>query len=407
VDPDVLAAIELALQKSPADTSLRSHLVKLLLEDGQVETAAAQAHTLLYYEPDHEQGLALAAAAAQALGDVERSDRYKRILDALYNAPKPALAYSTVDELAPSTNSELDAFLQDVLADAPTAKRITLDDIGGLEHVKTQLRTSFLGPLKNPEFTKAYNVSLRGGLLLWGPPGCGKTFLARALAGELNAQFLTVALHDVLDMWLGNSEKNVHSLFEQARRLAPCVLFFDEIDAIGMKRTQMSHSAGRGVITQLLNELDGVNSSNDGIFVLGATNAPWDVDSALRRPGRFDRTTLVLPPDEPARLAILQYQTRDLPLEPNLNFANIAHDTELFSGADLALLCKSAAELAMTRAALHNAMSPLTADDFAEALRRIPPSTKAWFSVASNYATFANRDGEYDELQKFIKKYKL
>ena len=143
---------------------------------------------------------------------------------------------------------------------------------------------------------------LRGGLLLWGPPGCGKTFLARAVAGELGARFATVGLHHVLDMWLGNSEKQLHEFFEMARRSTPCVLFFDELDAIGHSRMDLGRSAARNVVAQLLVELDGVEHSNEGIFVIGATNQPWDVDPALRRPGRFDRTMLILPPDTPARV---------------------------------------------------------------------------------------------------------
>ena len=155
---------------------------------------------------------------------------------------------------------------------------------------------------------------MRGGLLLWGPPGCGKTFLARAVAGELGARFATVGLHQVLDMWLGNSEKQLHELFEMARRSSPCVLFFDELDAIGHSRMDLGRSAARNVVAQLLVELDGVERSNEGIFVIGATNQPWDVDPALRRPGRFDRTMLVLPPDAPAREAILRSNLRDRPI---------------------------------------------------------------------------------------------
>lgn len=402
MDESLRAAIELALKNTPGDVALRAHLTGLLLEDGDADEAAAHAHTLLFYQPDHMQGLALAAAAADALGDANRAEAYRRVLQALEShAESPVLVGAQ-----PNTEDELDHFLAS-LFDMPNERaKVTLDDVGGLEDVKARLHASFLGPLKNPEIREAYGSSLRGGMLLWGPPGCGKTFLARALAGELDAQFLSVALNDVLDMWLGNSEKNVHELFQQARRQAPCVLFFDEVDAIGMKRTEQAGSAGRGVITQLLNELDGVASQNEGLFVIGATNAPWDVDPALRRPGRFDRTILVLPPDETARLAILKQHCRNLPIE-DVDLAGIASRAIQFSGADLAFVCKTAAENAMLRASTANEVLPVSQADFESALAESKPSTLSWFSVASNYAAFANRSGEYDDLRSYMKQNKL
>ena len=170
-----------------------------------------------------------------------------------------------------------------------------------MDDVKRRLELAFFGPLRNPQMRKLYGKSLRGGLLLYGPPGCGKTFLARAVAGEMGAKFISVSIVDVLNMWIGNSERNLHEIFEAARRNAPCVLFLDELDALGHKRSQMTSTSMRTIGNQLLTELDGVDSNNDGVFVLAATNAPWDVDPALRRPGRFDRMCLVLPPDATAR----------------------------------------------------------------------------------------------------------
>ena len=192
---------------------------------------------------------------------------------------------------------------------------LRLADVGGMEAVKERLEVAFLAPMRNPELRRLYGKSLRGGLLLYGPPGCGKTFIARAVAGELGAHFIVVGISEVLDMYIGQSERNLHELFGQARRNAPCVLFLDEIDALGQKRSQTRNSATRGIVNQLLTELDSVASDNEGVFVLAATNQPWDVDSALRRPGRFDRTVLVLPPDAPARADILSYHLRERPVE--------------------------------------------------------------------------------------------
>jgi SpoVK/Ycf46/Vps4 family AAA+-type ATPase len=276
-----------------------------------------------------------------------------------------------------------------------------------MEAVKRRLQVAFLAPLQNPDLRRMYGKSLRGGLLLYGPPGCGKTFIARATAGELEAKFMAVGLSDVLDMWLGESERKLHEIFETARRNAPCVLFFDELDAIGQKRSHLRHHGGRTVVNQLLAELDGIHGAeNEGLFVLGATNHPWDVDAALSRPGRFDRRILVLPPDEPAREAILRYHFRSRPAA-GLDARAIAARTAGFSGADLAHLCESAAEIAMEASAQTGVTRPITAADVQQALKDVRPTTRSWFESARNYALFANEGGIYDELLAYMRSHKM
>ena len=279
---------------------------------------------------------------------------------------------------------------------------VTLDDVGGMEQVKRRLRQSFLGPLRDPELRRLYGKSLRGGLLLWGPPGCGKTFIGRAVAGELGARFFTVGLHDVLDMWFGQSEHNLHDLFETARRNAPCVLFLDEVDALGHRRSRLE-GGGRNVVAQLLAELDSVGSSNEGVFVLAATNHPWDVDSALLRPGRFDRMLLVLPPDPPAREAILRLHLRGKPTEA-LDLRRIVRATDGFSGADLALICDHATERAMDASLRSGAIRAITQADLVDGVRSIRPSVKPWLEIARNYATYSNEHGAFDELLAYLKR---
>ena len=185
----------------------------------------------------------------------------------------------------------------DAPADGPLERpRITFWDVGGMEPVKEEVRMKIIHPLAHPELYKAYGKTAGGGILLFGPPGCGKTHLARATAGEIKAGFLAVGINEILDMWIGRSERNLHEIFEQARRSRPCVLFFDEVDALGANRSDMRHSGRQMLINQFLAEMDGVQTCNDGVLVLAATNMPWQVDSAFRRPGRFDRILFVPPP---------------------------------------------------------------------------------------------------------------
>jgi len=284
---------------------------------------------------------------------------------------------------------------------------ISLSDVGGMEDVKRRLYVSLLGPLRNPEVQKAFHKSLRGGLLLFGPPGCGKTYIARATAGELGARFIGVGLADVLDMWLGQSEHNVHDMFQEARRNAPCVIFLDEVDAIGQKRTHLRHNpAMRGVVNQLLAEMDGVQSTNEGVYILGATNHPWDVDSALLRPGRFDRLMLVLPPDKPAREAILRRHAQGRPFA-DIDFGSLAARTEMFSGADLAHLCESATEFALEGSLATGAIRKVDRNDFEAALKAVKPSTRTWFETARNFAMFANDAGTYDDLMAYMRLHRL
>ncbi|MDP9398514.1 MAG: ATP-binding protein, partial [Actinomycetota bacterium] len=241
------------------------------------------------------------------------------------------------------------------------------------------------------------------------PPGAWsapRPSLARAVAGEVDARFVAVSLADVLDMWIGQSERNLHDVFEQVRRAAPCVLFLDEVDAIGQKRSQLRHSAMCSTVNQLLLELDAVDASNEGVFVLAATNAPWDVDPALRRPGRLDRTLLVLPPDAAARESILRHHLSGRPVA-GIDLGRLAARTEGFSGADLAHLCESAAERAMLDSAASGMVRMIGMPDLETALAELRPSTGLWFESARNVVLFANEGGAYDDLLAYMRKRKL
>ncbi|MBF2053724.1 MAG: AAA family ATPase [Candidatus Sericytochromatia bacterium] len=287
---------------------------------------------------------------------------------------------------------------QGVIARRPS---LTFADVGGLDEVKEALAMKLIRPLQQPELFQAYGKSVGGGLLMYGPPGCGKTYLARAVAGEVAASFYSVGLNEILDMWLGQSERNLHALFEQARANRPAVLFFDEVDALGASRSDLRQSAGRQLINQFLTELDGLES-NEGILILAATNAPWHLDVAFRRPGRFDRLLFVPPPDQPAREAILQHLLLSKPTE-KLDIKTLAKKSAGFSGADLRAWVDRTLEHKLQEALRSQQLAPLTQKDLLKTLKNQRPSVLDWFSTARNYAQYANQSGLYDELLQYLK----
>jgi len=411
----VIAALRTALSASPDDRGLRAHLARVLLDDGRPQEALDEVAVLLGQVPDDVVALRLAADACEADGETARAMAYRRIADGLETPLEEPGEGPDQDELqleVPDTADALLAGWSDSQVDAPSEPEIgnlarptiTLADVGGLTDVKERLHASFLNPMRHPQLRAQFGKSLRGGLLLWGPPGCGKTFVARALAGELGASFYEVGLSDVLDMYIGSSERNLRAIFDAARRNRPCLLFFDEIDALGQKRSHLRHSgAMRGVVNQMLAELDGASSDNEGLFVLAATNHPWDVDPALLRPGRFDRTVLVLPPDQAAREAILDHHLQRRPVD-RVDLRAIARGTEGFSGADLALVCEQATEAAMTESMSAGQVRPITQAGLRDAVRSVRPSIDEWLETAKNYALYANESGSYDELAAYLRR---
>ena len=218
----------------------------------------------------------------------------------------------------------------------------------------------------------------------------------------MHAGFLSVGVADVLDMWVGSSERNMRAIFDTARAHRPCVLFFDEIDALAASRSDFQNTAGRSVINQFLAELDGATGDNTGILVLGATNAPWHVDSAFRRPGRFGEVLFVPPPDAEARAAILTVQLRDRPVDA-IDVRAIARHTDGFSGADLKGVVERALEQKLAAALKDGQIRPITTGDLVDAAKAVAPTTREWFSTVRNYVMYANQSGLYDPVRDYLK----
>ena len=280
--------------------------------------------------------------------------------------------------------------------------KISFDDVGGMSPLKDEIRMKIIYPLEHREMFEAYGKEIGGGILMYGPPGCGKTHLARATAGEISAGFLSIGINDVLDMWIGNSEQKLHELFEYARAHKPCVLFFDEVDALGAARSDMKTSAGRHLINQFLSELDGVKSSNDGVLILAATNAPWHLDSAFRRPGRFDRIIFVPPPDLTARAEILRLMLKGKPTK-DVDHDHVAKKARDFSGADLKSVVDRTIESKLEDAMKSGIPQPIVTKDLVASTKRTRSSTKEWFASARNYALYSNQGGLYDDILEYLK----
>ena len=397
-DDSLLTSLLAAVTAAPDDVPLRLHVAELLVERDRLAEALQHCGHVLGKEPSNSTAVSMlqritarlaqpSEPAAPATAGFDWQHAEEQVTD--------------IPELALSERSTPSPTIEDI-----ERPMVRLADVGGMQQVKQRLEVAFLGPMRNPTLAKAFGKSLAGGLLLYGPPGCGKTFIGRAVAGELGANFFNVGIADVLDIYTGSSERNLAQIFDAARRNAPCVLFLDEIDALGQKRAHLSHdSSMRNTVNQLLSEMDSLGGENEGVFVLGATNHPWDLDSALRRPGRFDRMLLVLPPDAPARAAILRYHLRDRPTS-DVDIDRLAAVTEQFSGADLAHVCDTAAERALAASMQAGQLRPLTTADLIAALGEVRPSTGPWFATARNVVTFANSDGSYDDLAAYLRKHR-
>ncbi len=422
----LIDSLRKAVDAAPQDVPLRLHLAGLLLDNGSTAEAISHLGLVLAAEPTSVAALELMqrAVGGGAAGGASSSSSPSPAPSTApppnaASIPAPARHFNEPDvedfdwdaaardlgEVLPPMFLDGDEELTEPAFDVE-ASTVRLTDVGGMAQVKRRLEAAFLAPMRNPELSRLYGKSLKGGLLLYGPPGCGKTFLARAIAGELGAAFFSVTLADVLDMYIGQSERNLSEIFATARRNAPCVLFLDEVDALGQRRSQLRSNSMRGTVNQLLSELDGVGAQNNGVFVLAATNAPWDVDVALRRPGRLDRTVLVLPPDQAAREAILRHHLRGRPVA-KIDLAAAAKRTEGYSGADLAHVCETAAERALLDSAATGTVRMIEMQDIEAALREVRPSIGPWLESARNVAMFANEAGAYDDLLEYLKKRKL
>ncbi|MBR9689938.1 MAG: CDC48 family AAA ATPase, partial [Candidatus Altiarchaeota archaeon] len=271
----------------------------------------------------------------------------------------------TMKDFIGALNDVEPSALREVLVEVP---KIKWDDVGGLDAVKIEIQESVELPLKSPEKFKKMGIKPPRGVLLYGPPGCGKTLLAKAAANEANANFISVKGPEVLSKWVGESEKAVREIFRKARQLAPCIVFFDELDSIAPTRRSDSNKVTERVVNQLLTELDGIEK-REGVIFIAATNRPELIDTALLRPGRIDRFVYVTEPDSESRLKVLEIHTASIPLDKDVNLKAIAEVSKNFGGADLEAVCREAAMFA-----IREKRTSVAQEDLQDALEKVGPS---------------------------------
>ncbi len=450
-----IMALHAAIELAPDDPALRTLLAETLEGAGRWDDAVIERRTLVSIDPaDADAKLALARAYAAAgqpgpaeviLDELEATGRMPadgwrlrgRIMGDVDAGSKPVAGDPTGSDSEGQRGSPVEedppiaiggpggpagavrarpsgggadgspraadrGSMGEPSSDLVERPRITFADVGGMGSLKEAIRLKIVYPAQQPEIYAAYGQRAGGGLLLYGPPGCGKTHLARATAGEMGASFLAIGIADVLEMWIGQSERNLRDIFVTAREHTPCVLFFDEIDALAANRTDFRSGSGRSVINQFLSELDGVDSSNDGVLVLGATNAPWHLDPAFRRPGRFDDVLFVPPPDNDARAEIVRILLRDRPVG-RVDVGRIVGATDGFSGADLRGIVDRAVQGKLAASLQDGTLRPLETDDLVSAAKGSVPTTREWFATVRNYVKYANQSGLYDAVRPYLK----
>lgn len=424
-----------ALDQDPDQTDAHLGIAKVLFMEGETSGAAVRAERVISLEPGNAQAHLLLSRVYLSEGDrakaVEHFDRAAQIDGSMSDAAlerelgrtardarkaAPSAAPETfAQEMPPPPGADPEDFFDDPFDEPPYDWRpetfyapgdpergsVNFADVGGMDELKEEIRLKITYPLQFPDLYKAYGRKTGGGILIYGPPGCGKTLMLRAVAGEVPCNYLAVGLHEIFDPYFGSTERNLHQIFETARSNAPCVLVFDDLDSLAQDRRQIRESQMRNLVNQFLHEMDGIRSEGQRVLVIGATNQPWAIDPAFRRPGRFDQAIFVPPPDAPARAQIIELLAKDKPIA-DFDSAALIEATNGFSGADLKWVFDRAAELALS-AAIHTGQPvPITLELLLAVTATHKPTTQEWFEGANTHAQQSAPDGFINEVRKFL-----
>jgi SpoVK/Ycf46/Vps4 family AAA+-type ATPase len=376
-----LVALEAQLLRDPLNGSVRMDYARLLLELEELPAALEQ------YD------------LARKLGATPAVEEFEAL-----RAPPPPPAREPVKLSV--VQGARSADVVSIARPVAVADKTRFMHIAGMEDLKKSIRLQIIEPFVNPGLFARFRKKAGGGILLYGPPGCGKTMLARAVANECNASFLSIGISEILTAWLGESERNLASMFEKARAQKPCVMFFDELDGLAFSRSKASSDTSRKIVNEFLSQLDGFEKANDQVLILAATNMPWDVDPAMKRPGRFARQVFVPPPDAAARARIIELALDSVP-HGELDVAAIARVTEQYSGADVDALVERAKEYVIGEYMETRRERDISQQDLLRAAQEMTPSTQDWLRTARNLVKYAGGDDSYRDLEKYLKAHKL
>ncbi|MGN1201593.1 MAG: ATP-binding protein [Candidatus Caccovivens sp.] len=330
--------------------------------------------------------------AKQSQGKLKevRMERARRLVELSDNLTKTPVKNSKDD----SSKEEDEDIKKWQSAQIPNIK---FSDVAGLDDVKKAITIRMINPIKYPDKYKMYAKKTGGGVLLYGPPGTGKTMIAKAIANEVGAKFYAVKGSDIVSKWVGDSEKNINSLFEEANKQDRAIIFIDEMDSLIGKRGVDTHNDKR--VNEFLQQIDGFAGRNPNLLLLGATNRPWDIDSAAMRSGRFSQKIYLPLPDAPARKFMLEKNMKGVPVSKDFNIDKIVSQTEMYSGADIEELCDRAKDEPLLKAIATDSVIAVTNEDFDRVLEVFPPSV-----TAKELAQFENYNKDINKLLSKNKK---
>lgn len=397
--------LEQRLLRDPFAIDARAAYARVLFDAEEYAPSLEQWRIVLKQEAKATHQLA-AALCCLRLSDREGAARHVHDARSLpdFDPQDPRLA-----EVAPKTPAKLslvaggrrDLHGADVIS-IGRHDAVRFSDVIGMRELKKLVRLRIVEPFLRPGLFERFKKSSGGGVLLYGPPGCGKTLIARAIASECEASFTAVGISDILNLWVGQSEKNLAEVFDKARREERSVLFFDELDALAFSRSKAHSDHTRTLVNEFLSQLDGVAQRNNHVLILAATNMPWDVDEAMKRPGRFDRQIFVAPPDAEARAEMLRNKLRDVPHEA-VDFESLAARCEHYSGADMDGVLDHAKDSVLADILETHEERPIRLTDLLAGIDATTPTTLDWLKTARNLVKYGGAGHAYKDVEKYLR----